>query len=106
MNTRLQAICDSQGRPLNQSVAAVIILAHGRLSAACRRSIGYSVTAGMTPTGSEKRCKTKGYAPAYPAESNARLQFGSVGGQTMSAEISAILQTTEDAWGSENFQIQ
>lgn len=44
-NTKLQAICDSQGRTPNLSVTAgqsMITSPHGRRSAACRRSIGDS----------------------------------------------------------------
>lgn len=54
-NTKLHAVCDSKGRPLNLFVTA------------CRAHqiwIGVLVIAGTTPIDSEKRCKITGSAPA------------------------------------------
>lgn len=72
MNTKLHAICDSQGSPLNLFVTAghpfrdiavqypfgqwsATTSVHGRSSAAYQKWVGYSATTGMTPIGSEKR---------------------------------------------------
>ena len=62
--------------------------AHGRSSAACRRSTGCSGTAAMTPSGSGKRCRTKGYAPASPGESNARHPSDTTSADTNAATAS------------------
>jgi len=75
MNTKLHAICDSQGRPLNLFVTA------GQVS----DYIGARALLGSLPnvdwllgdrgydaTGSGKHCKTKGYARVSPVESSAR----------------------------------
>ena len=97
MNTKLHAICDNWGRPLNLFVAvghpsrrckhacrAVVQRLHrgGPCSAVCQRSTGCSGIADMTPTGSEKRCRTRGYAPASPAESNARYRSNTTSADT------------------------
>lgn len=90
MNTKLHAICDSRGRPLNPFVTASLATTsmHVHCGAACRMSTGCSGTADTTPTGSEMRCKTKGYAPAFPAESNVRHQPNTTNTDTDGATVS------------------
>ena len=75
MNTKLHVICDSNGRPISffvsagqvgEYIGARALLNNTPMSTGCS---GIGVT---TPIGSEKRWKTKGYAPASRAGNNAR----------------------------------
>ena len=69
MNTELHAFCDSQGRPLDLFVTAGkvsdYIGARALLSSLPKVDWLLGIAA-MMPIGSEKRCKTKGYAHASP----------------------------------------
>lgn len=73
MNTKLHAICDSKGRPINFFVSAGQISdyigARALLSSLPDADWLLGVT---TLIGSKNRCKTKVYAPASPAESSVR----------------------------------
>jgi transposase len=58
MNTKLHAICDSQGRPLNLFVTAGQVsdyIGARALLSSLPKSTGCSGIAAMMPTGSEKR---------------------------------------------------
>nr|AAC43510.1 unknown [Paracoccus denitrificans] len=60
----------------------------GRCSAASQRSIGCSGIAAMTPTGSGKPCRTRGYEPASPVESSARHRSNTTSADTSGATAS------------------
>ena len=63
MNTKLHAICDSRGRPLNLFVIAGQVrdyIGARALGAAYQASKGCSGIADMMPAVSEKHCRTRG----------------------------------------------
>ena len=71
MNTKLHAICDSKGRPINFFVSAGQVsdyIGARALLSSLPDVDGCSEIGATTPIGSGKRCKTKGNAPASPGE--------------------------------------
>ena len=87
MNTKLHAICDSQGRPLNLFITAGqvsdYIGARALRGQPAGASIGCLEIAVMMPTGSEKLCKTKGYAHASLAGSQRKKAGPKYGKRTL-----------------------
>ena len=77
MNTKLHAVCDSQGRPISLFVTAGQVSDYigARALLSSVPNVDWLLgTAAMTLIGSEKRCKTKGYAPASRVVNSARPQ--------------------------------
>jgi transposase len=75
MNTKLHAICDSQGRPINLFVTAGQVsdyIGARALLSSLPNWNGCSGIVAMTPTGSGHLWKTKGYAPVSRVATSAR----------------------------------
>ena len=75
MNTKLHAVCDSQGRPIGLFVTAGQVSDYigARALLSGLQNVKWLLgVAAMTPTGSGKRCKTKGYAAASRSEGSER----------------------------------
>ena len=91
MNTKLHAICDSQGRPLDLFITAGqvsdYIGARALLSGLpnVRWLLG---DRGYDADWLERRCRTRGYGPASPAGSNARCRSSMTSADTSGATVS------------------